>query len=480
MTDTADEVPLVPNAAGLLTQIDAHHEPTASNMMIVWTQIIRMLCSIPCGIPHTGKWNYAFIMFSMPEFLLQKGIRQEAVPAIEAVAAADGVAAVAAREAIPVGPGTAYVLPTDPGEPPNSGSAASVAQYTHKLKAYYKYEQVVMLARTALKQAYPTGDQFLSMEDAYGCIHDHPLAMYKELWDNSVGQEDKDQAIIDNQKALMSTYDPGEPVNVFFSKIQLAMEILSRLAEPVTERNVIRHCVAEFRTHADLSRSCRKWTEEQEDADPSWEEFKSFFGRAIKRIQNDPSTKRRLDMANSVQESVATNSTDIQTMAGALIPLKDTITTLEKEIAALKMTTQAPLANAATTPSAYDQLLEKYENYKRSNPSNGGRGGRGGGRGGGRSAGRGGRGGRGTDGARTYVKHRNDLPDIQGWGKERSQRNNPDSNEWCHSCGFDVIHNSTNCRHRLDGHDATAVWTDRTRLPTSGSPRNCHFIVSPS
>jgi hypothetical protein len=32
----------------------------------------------------------------------------------------------------------------------------------------------------------------------------------------------------------------------------------------------------------------------------------------------------------------------------------------------------------------------------------------------------------------------------------------------------------------LDGHDATAVWTDRTRLPTSGSPRNCHFIVSPS
>ena len=311
MTDTADEVPLVPNAAGLLAHIDAHQEPTASNMMIVWTQIIRMLCSIPCGIPHTGKWNYAFIMFSMPEFLLQKGIRQEAVPAIEAVAAADGVAAVAAREAIPVGPGTAYVLPTDPGEPPNSGSAASVAQYTHKLKAYNKYEQVVMLARTALKQAYPTGDHFLSMEDAYGCIHDHPLEMYKELWDNSVGQEDKDQAIIDNQKALMSTYDPGEPVNVFFSKIQLAMEILSRLAEPVTEHNVIRHCVAEFRTHADLSRSCRKWTEEQEDADhdPSWEEFKSFFGRAIKRIQNDPFTKRSLDMANSVQESVATNST---------------------------------------------------------------------------------------------------------------------------------------------------------------------------
>ena len=77
-------------------------------------------------------------MFSMTEFLLQKGIRQEAIPAIEAVAADNGVAAVAAREAIPAGPGMAYVLPTDPGEPPNSGLAASVAQYTHKLKAYTK------------------------------------------------------------------------------------------------------------------------------------------------------------------------------------------------------------------------------------------------------------------------------------------------------------------------------------------------------
>ena len=128
--------------------------------MVVWTQIIRMLCSIPCNIAQTGKWNYAFIMFSMTEFRLLKGIRKEAVAAIAAVAADDetGIEAVAAQEATPAGPGVAYKLPTDPGEPPNSGSAASVAQYTHKLKAYNKYEQVVMLARTALKQAYPTGD----------------------------------------------------------------------------------------------------------------------------------------------------------------------------------------------------------------------------------------------------------------------------------------------------------------------------------
>ena len=50
----------------------------------------------------------------MTEFLLQKGIRQEAVPAIEAVAADEdeGVEEVAARADIPAGPGTPYVLPT--------------------------------------------------------------------------------------------------------------------------------------------------------------------------------------------------------------------------------------------------------------------------------------------------------------------------------------------------------------------------------
>ena len=124
MMTEADEVPLIPNASGLLAQIEAHHEPTASNMMVVWTQIIRMLCSIPCHIAHTGKWNYAFIMFSMTKFRSLKGICREAVPAIEAVAANEdtGVEAVAAQAAIPAGPGTPYQIPTDPGEPPNSSS----------------------------------------------------------------------------------------------------------------------------------------------------------------------------------------------------------------------------------------------------------------------------------------------------------------------------------------------------------------------
>ena len=87
ITDTTDEVPLVPNTSGLLAQIEAYQEPIASNMMIIWTQIIRMLCSIQCSIAYTGKWNYLFITFTMIKFLLLKGIRQEAVPAIDAVEA---------------------------------------------------------------------------------------------------------------------------------------------------------------------------------------------------------------------------------------------------------------------------------------------------------------------------------------------------------------------------------------------------------
>ena len=480
MTDIADEIPLVPNSAGLLARIETHQEPTASNMMFVWTQIIRMLCSIQCSIAHTGTWNYAFIMFTKTEFRRLKGIRQEAVAAIEGVEADDSaeVEEEATRAAIPAGPGPAYVLPKDPGPPPPNATAAGVAQHHYKRQQYDKYEQTIILTRTALQKAYPTGDHFLSMEDAYGCIHAHPLAMYKELWDNSVCQEEKDQAIIDSQKALTSTYDPGEPVNVFFSKIQLAMETLSRLNEPVADRIVIRNCVSEFRTHADLSRDCRKWTEKQEDRnqEPTWEEFKIFFGRAIRRIQNDPSTKKAMDMANSVQETVTENSNNIHTVAGALIPLKETIETLQKEIATLKTATppQAPLANAATPTTDYDRLLATHEEYKRTNPSGGGRGS------GGRGGGRGGRGGRG--GERTAFKHPNHLPDIQGWGKERSQRNKPNSTKWCWSCGFDINHTSDSCNpaHRKPGHDVNAVWTDRTCLPTSGSPRNCHFLVTPN
>ena len=469
-----NQVPLLAQAQGLYDQIETHDKPTARNMILLHNQLVKILRSIHCEIQNTGTHNYSFLVFSDEEFLMLPGIHVPAVPA--------NPNATPPTLAVPIQPGQALVLPSDVGITPALSTVAGLHSFNFDRGQWNLYQQVINLTLLCIQKAYPNGGHFLDMMDEFGCLNDSPLDVYNALWNLAIPQEEKDAYIIENEDELKREYDPSQPVNMYYNAIQLAVSTLKRLGEPALPRIVIRNCLSEFRKHADLSRTCNKWIRDQTGLQPTWNEFKQYFSKAIRLIENDPSTKRSLDMANSVQESVATNSTDIQTMAGALIPLKDTITTLEKEIAALKMTTQAPLANAATTPSpsAYDQLLAKYENYKRSNPSNGGRGGRGGGRGGGRSAGRGGRGGRGTDGARTYVKHRNDLPDIQGWGKERSQRNNPDSNEWCHSCGFDVIHNSTNCRHRLDGHDATAVWTDRTRLPTSGSPRNCHFIVSPS
>ena len=55
----------------------------------------------------------------------------------------------------------------------------------------------------------------LAMEDEYGCINDHPLTIYNDLWDLAITDEEKDSCILENEKELTREYDPSEPVNVY-------------------------------------------------------------------------------------------------------------------------------------------------------------------------------------------------------------------------------------------------------------------------
>ena len=339
-----NQVPLLAQAQGLYDQIETHDKPTARNMILLHNQLVKILRSIHCEIQNTGTHNYSFLVFSDEEFLMLPGIHVPAVPA--------NPNATPPTLAVPIQPGQALVLPSDVGITPALSTVAGLHSFNFDRGQWNLYQQVINLTLLCIQKAYPNGGHFLDMMDEFGCLNDSPLDVYNALWNLAIPQEEKDAYIIENEDELKREYDPSQPVNMYYNAIQLAVSTLKRLGEPALPRIVIRNCLSEFRKHADLSRTCNKWIRDQTGLQPTWNEFKQYFSKAIRLIKNDPSTKRSLDMANSVQESVATNSTDIQTMAGALIPLKDTITTLEKEIAALKMTTQAPLANAATTPLA--------------------------------------------------------------------------------------------------------------------------------
>ena len=349
-TEIGTQVPLLPNAQGMYEQIETHQEPTARNMILLRNQLVHMLRSIHCEIENTGNYNFSFIMFKAGEFLLLPGI---CTPAVEAQPNAQPPVV-----AQPVQPGTAYVLPTDPGITPATTTGAGLQSFNFRREQWNLYQQVLNLTRMCFKKAYPTGGHMLAMEDEYGCINDHPLTIYNDLWDLAITDEEKDSCILENEKELTREYDPSEPVNVYYTAIQLAVSTLQRLGEPASPRTVIRNCLAQFRQHADLSHACRKWIRDQTGLSPTWETFKKHFSKAIRLIQNDPSTKKALNMANNVQNSVLTNKDNISTIAREVVPLQDTVATLQKEIETIKNTPASPPQLANGTSQVTSELTK--------------------------------------------------------------------------------------------------------------------------
>ena len=166
-------------------------------------------------------------------------------------------------------------------------------------------------------------------------------------------------------------------------------------------------------------------------------------------------------MANNVQDSVLTNKDNILTIAREVVPLQATVAALQKEIEALKTTPSSPpqLANGTSQEtSELTKIKAELAALKKKKLGSGG----------------------GGEGNGNGIRRRNNnnLPDINGWGKERSVRRYPDSTMWCWSCGFDLMHETKDCRHPKPGHKKDAKWNNRTCLPTDGSQRNCHFIIN--
>ena len=89
----------------------------------------------------------------------------------------------------------------------------------------------------------------------------------------------KYSCILENEKELTREYDPSEPVNVYYTAIQLAVSTLQRLGESASTLTVIRNCLSPFRQHADLSHPCRKWIRDQTGLNPTWETFKNISAK---------------------------------------------------------------------------------------------------------------------------------------------------------------------------------------------------------
>jgi len=80
------------------------------------------------------------------------------------------------------------------------------------------------------------------------------------------------------EKEFNTTYDPNEPVEAYFMRIQDARSHAALLGQPYTETQVMNKALKQFETHyeKDAYKAEKKWNEKL-DSERSWTTFKAYW-----------------------------------------------------------------------------------------------------------------------------------------------------------------------------------------------------------
>eukprot|EP00978_Attheya_sp_CCMP212_P028926 scaffold101114_cov61-Attheya_sp.AAC.4 len=189
---------------------------------------------------------------------------------------------------------------------------------------------------------------------------------------------------------------------------------------------VIRQGIDQFNKHMDLNESVDEW-KKKPALNNTWTELKTHFSKAITKNQKRSGSLKEIGIANQVQEQVAANRENTETVVQFQLEQAQTIDALNARLAHLEATknqaygAQVP-PTVITPPTADDMsqittmlhaVMAAQTKTSQENPN----------------------GGDNTQkkkSKRQWTTQDNDLPNGQ-----RSKRRHPTSDSYCHSCGYD-------------------------------------------
>lgn len=418
--------------------------------MTLKRQLTVGLSHFQCSIAQTGTYNWSFILYTDNEFVQLDGIRN-----------ADGTN------------GNPVPVPVDPG-PPAAGNHAQTEMWKYNKGLYDDHELVQSITRETMIWAFHNGDIFLDLKDQTGHLFQTPLFLFDFTWRVYATNDQRDAELDRADADLLTSFDPADPPTTYFAVLQDARYRFRQLNSPqsATDAVLIRKALAEFKKHANLSSSWRKWqkkaTERANMPAPqlpphTWQEFKTFFLTEFQQIKGLADSTGN-NLANAVKAELAPLREENEALANATLAQQTALDDLREQVAALTNQANAaaspapaPAPAPPASPAPPQNINEFFEQLLQQRGVGGGRG-RGRGRGNGRGNGR---------------ARRNDLGDGQ-----RSVRRY-DNNNYCWTHGFDIApsHTSDNCPAPADGHCRQATIEDRR----GGSTRNVfHYFMNQS
>ena len=295
----------------------------------------------------------------------------------------------------------------------------------------------------------------MHLEDATGTLNGKIREYFTYLW-STIPQEDRDDAIIDMEKAINEDYNINEAPTWYFRKVQDIRHFLRKLGRPMTDDELIRIARTRMKAHQDMTTPLNEWrkhvTRIQQDQPPqvpTWDMFKTVLIQEINRYN---AAHSRLGTTPTQSNQVAHQA--LLTLGKAHQNQLQTITELNNRIAQLEAMaagkenvspTAMEQANTAQqmTPDTMMQMMAEF--MKNTNQYQGG--------------------GRGRQRGK-YKPKKND------YNTPRNKRIYPNSMAYCSTHGFDCGHDNNNCPAKGPYHKPGATAGDRK----NGCRLNTHLI----
>eukprot|EP00978_Attheya_sp_CCMP212_P027535 scaffold92242_cov31-Attheya_sp.AAC.1 len=156
-------------------------------------------------------------------------------------------------------------------------------------------------------------------------------------------------------------YDPSDLVQVYFKALQDARTIIASLNETVNDKVLIRQGIDQFNKHMDLNESVDEW-KKKPAVNKTWTEFKTHFSKPITKNQKRSGTLKEIGIANQVQEQVAANRENTETVVQFQLEQAQTIDALTARLDHLEATKNkaygAQVPPTVITPLAADDMSQ--------------------------------------------------------------------------------------------------------------------------
>ena len=404
-----------------LTDITRNNSPpTLISITKARREISRQLQTRVCADPQTHDHGHSYIVWSNSDWLKKRQVTSQVIP------------------------------PTNPG---------AYTGNTHLLLESHKASQLAWkrykLAQAATKKMIMHAFKdyhFLELQDDNGDVVGYTaIELFDHLLDQYVQPEDVADQVTELHKILEQKYDPNEEPQVYYKTVQDARNTLESLNETIDDNTLIRHGLNQFKEHLDLKLDVRTW-KQLSRTDKTWKKFKSHFTKAINDNRSDTGTLKAIGIANAVKEQVDQNKENQRILAQATVETNDKIEQLEKQTAQLyaalmaKQPQQTPLQDTtAATIKALTDKINRLESGKSGKENNG------------KTS------GYRTLGSNSFPRNKDGIRTSRRW----------DNDNYCWTCGFDIMHTSENCKYIKD---ATAHKKEATaNNPMGGSTRNMHL-----